>query len=159
MFRHANKKENISELINLLSDICKLEYSMIMNYPRLAREMKNKETQDLTEMLGTASIKHADTAAKVLTQLGGTPVWSMAAFPDNLSLVEIFSEQLEKEKIAQKSHQRCAELTGDSLLKHEFISMAEEEKYHIKTVEKILTLLKLEKDREAAKTSVMSGIQ
>ena len=158
MFKRSNKKEN-SELIDLLSDIYKLEYSMIVNYPRIARMIKDKETQDLTEMLGTASIKHADTVANVLKQLGGTPLWSLAMFPDDLSLEEIFTQQLEKEIIAQKSHQRCSELARDSALKEEFASMAEEEKSHIKTVEKILARLRIEKDRDVIGTAVMAGIK
>ncbi len=143
MFGHYVKKPENTELIRILNRILKLEYSLIVSYPRIARKIEDRDIQDLVTSLGTASIKHADVVASAMRKLGGTPTWSFEVLRDNLSLDEIFTIQLEKENIAQKTHQECADLTRDSDLKREFATMAEEEKSHINIVERIIAHLKL----------------
>jgi rubrerythrin len=143
MFRLATKSKNKinTELINKLGQISNLEYSLITNYPQIARKIKDKETQDLVISLGTASINHYDIVANALTKLGGTPIFSLELLPVDKDLVQIFIQQLEKENLALELHQQCSDLTDDRALKQELTSIADEEKSHIKTVEKILSRL------------------
>lgn len=143
MFRLATKGKNKShtELINKLGQISTLEYSLIVNYPQLARKIKDKETQDMVLSLGTASIHHYDVVAKALTKLGGTPTILIELLPLDKDLIQIFMQQLEKENLALDLHQQCTNLTDDRALKQELASIADEEKSHIKTVEKILSKL------------------
>jgi bacterioferritin (cytochrome b1) len=146
MFRLETKNRNKSntELINKLGQISKLEYSLIVSYPQLARQIKDRETQDLVLSLGTASISHYDVVARALTKLGGTPTFSLELLPIDKDLVQIFTEQLGKENLALELHTQCTYLTKDLALKEELASISNEEKSHIKTVEKILFKLNQE---------------
>jgi rubrerythrin len=153
LFKRSNLKSGNTEIVDLLGQIIKLEYSMIVNYPRLAQMIKDKETQDLTNALGIASMRHADVASKALAQLGGNPRWSFEGLAGELDLKSVFDKQLEKEILALNMHRQCAGLTQDRTLKTEFLTMAEEEKAHIKTVEKIIGNLRAGADERELKTA------
>ena len=47
-----------------LNQILKLEYSLIIYYPRLASSISDPEIKDLVLKLGKYSIRHADIVAK-----------------------------------------------------------------------------------------------
>src|SRR5271157_998308 len=130
------------ELLGLLNQTLELEYTLIIHYPRIASAIRDQETKQLAQSLGTASIGHADTVDKAITRLGGTPHWSFGSFPTELDLKKIFQGQLEKEKLALKLHQRIVGLIIDSSMRDKFIGMTKEEELHIKTVEAILKRLK-----------------
>ena len=54
---------------------------------------------------------------------------------------DIFTKQLEKEQLALKLHEQAASLLQDDSLGQECAGLAEEEKMHIKTVERIIAVL------------------
>jgi bacterioferritin (cytochrome b1) len=137
-----NKKLNAShELLDALNRTLELEYTLIIYYPRISERIKDVETKQLAQSLGTASIGHADTVSRAITKLGGRPNWTLGPFPQEKDLRKIFQEQLEKEKLALKLHQQIVGLTTDSSMRSQFIEMAKEEELHIKTVEKIISRL------------------
>ncbi len=68
---------------------------------------------------GTASIGHANTVAKAITRLGGTPHWSFGAFPVEMDLKKIFDGQLEKEKLALKLHQQIVGMITDYSIRND----------------------------------------
>jgi rubrerythrin len=138
MFQRANKNKVNSQLINKLGQISKIEYSLIVNYPQLARMIKDKETQEMVNSLGIASIHHFDVVAKALTKLGGSATWSMDLLPDHMDLNQIFQNQLAKEVLALEMHSECAKLAEDWKLKQELTAIANEEKSHVNTVKEIL---------------------
>jgi bacterioferritin len=129
------------ELLELLNQTLELEYTLIIYYPRIASAIQDKETKQLAQSLGTASIGHADTVAHAITKLGGTPHWSFGTFPAEMDLKKIFKAQLEKEKLALKLHQQVVGMITDFSIRDEFIGLPKEEELHIKTVEKILARL------------------
>ena len=129
------------ELLELLNQTLELEYTLIIYYPRIASAIQDKETKQLAQSLGTASIGHADTVAHAITKLGGTPHWSFGSFPAEMDLKKIFKAQLEKEKLALKLHQQVVGMITDFSIRDEFIGLPKEEELHIKTVEKILARL------------------
>jgi len=129
------------ELLGLLNQTLELEYTLIIHYPRIASAIRDQETKQLAQSLGTASIGHADTVAKAITRLGGTPHWSFGSFPTEMDLKKIFEGQLEKEKLALKLHQQIVGMITDYSIRNDFIKLPKEEESHIKTVEKILTRL------------------
>ena len=139
-----NTKEKVtgsSELLGLLNQTLELEYTLIIHYPRIASAIRDQETKQLAQSLGTASIGHADTVAKAITRLGGTPHWSFGSFPTEMDLKKIFEGQLEKEKLALKLHQQIVGMITDYSIRNDFIELPKEEESHIKTVEQILTRL------------------
>ncbi len=64
------------QTVDLLNQILKMEYSLIIHYPRLANRIKDKEMKKLVQELGIASISHADTVANMIMKLGGNAIWS-----------------------------------------------------------------------------------
>jgi bacterioferritin len=155
MFKTSNKISGDPALIELLNQILKLEYSFIVNYPRLGRMIKDTSTRILVNSLGLASIRHADVVADASHRLGGNPISHFESIPDNPDLVDLFTQQLDKENLALSLHQQCAELTKDEELKLELFGIADEEKAHIKTTEKIIFNLKQgAKDQELTRPFV-----
>ncbi len=137
-----NERPNAdSGVIDLLNNILKIEYSLIVHYPRLANRIKDNEIKRLAHELGIASIAHADTIANAIKKLGGEAIWSFEQLPDEDNLVKIFQLQLEKEKVALKLHQQVAALITDSQIKEQISRLAQEERSHIKSAEKIIAEL------------------
>lgn len=127
--------------MDLLNQALRLEYSLIVHYPRLANTIKDEETRKLVLELGSASIHHADVVANTISQLGGEPVWSLDLYPENMDTVKIFQTQLEKEKLALKLHRESADLVPSSSLGSKLNALANEEEQHIKIVDHILSRL------------------
>ena len=128
-------------LVDLLNQALRLEYSLIVHYPRLASTIKDEEIRKLVLELGKASIHHADVVANTITQLGAEPDWSMELYPDDMGTVEIFQTQLEKEKLALKLHRENADLVPSSSLQVKLSALAKEEEQHIQIVNRILSRL------------------
>jgi bacterioferritin len=131
--------EKKQKLLETLRRALKVEYSLIVHYPRLANSIKDKNIRNLVTSLGTASIKHANVIADTITKMGGQPAWSFDDFPNEDNLVDIFKMQLEKEKLALQLHEESANLVDDVTLFHHFKQIAEEEKKHISTVNGIIS--------------------
>lgn len=130
------------ELVELLNEALRLEYTFIVYYPRLAAGIEDAETKNLVHQLGTASVHHADVVAEAITQLGGNPDWSFVPFPDDKELLPLFQMQLQKEQRALELHHKAAELVPAEALSESIESLAKEEQAHISTVEKIIARLK-----------------
>jgi bacterioferritin (cytochrome b1) len=130
-----------SKLMDLLNQTLELEYTLIIHYPRIASAIRDVSTKKLAQSLGSASIAHFDTVTNAITKLGGTPRWSFESFPAELDLKKIFQIQLEKEKTAFKLHKQIAGLILGASLRDKFGQLAQEEEFHIQTVEKILSRL------------------
>jgi bacterioferritin len=141
-----NKKPaGSSRVIDLLNRSLSLEYSIIIHMPRVASSIKDQETRALVLLLGSVSIKHADTVAGAISMLGGHPDWSFEPPPVGDDLIDVFRKQLEKERLAQKLHRETAGLVNDKDFKMKFEQMARDEEGHIKIVNDILS--KLEQDQ------------
>jgi len=142
MDKKDEKTEEASEsLMDRLNRALRLEYSLIVHYPRLANSIKDAETRKLVLELGSASIHHADVVANTITQLGGEPDWSLEFYPEDMDMVEIFQTQLEKEKLALQLHRESADMVPSSSLAKELSALANEEEQHIQTVNRILSRL------------------
>ena len=133
------KAEANAQLLEVLNKTLELEYSLIIQYPHIAEAVRDPETKQLTQSLGTASIGHFDTVSGAIKKLGGVPRWSFEPFPQKLELKRIFQIQLGKEQMALKLHLQIAAMTADPSLREKFNKLSKEEELHIQTVEKILT--------------------
>ena len=136
------KEKKSSQIVDLLNQALKLEYSIIISMPRIASWIKDEETRGMAQILGNASVKHADTVADAISTLGGDPEWAFEAPPVGKDLVEIFEKQLDKEKIARQLHQESANLIQDGVLKLKFERLVKDEEGHIQIVNNILTRLR-----------------
>ena len=136
------KGKKSSQIVDLLNQALKLEYSIIIHMPRIASSIEGEETREKALILGSASIKHADTVANAISTLGGNPEWAFESVPVGKDMVEIFEKQLDKEKLALKLHQESASLIQDRALKLKFEQLAKDEEWHIKIVKDILLRLR-----------------
>ena len=71
---------NIEQLFLNLNKALTLEYTLIVHYPRLASMIKDADTRELVNELGSASIKHADVVADAIVRLGGNQVGLLILF-------------------------------------------------------------------------------
>jgi bacterioferritin len=129
-------------LLTKLNQALRLEYSLIIHYPRLAQLVQDKEAKKLIQELGIASINHADVVASLIGKWGGKPDWGFELFPDDKEVPEILQIQLTREKAALKLHQESAELLPADPDGSSMETLAKEEEAHIHTVNRILSRLK-----------------
>jgi bacterioferritin (cytochrome b1) len=148
MSRPSKNTNESAVLVDRLTQILKIEYWFTVSYPRLARSIRDINTKVLAHSLGTASVRHADIVADAFNGLGGNPVSCFVNLPESPDLVEIFTQQLNKEILVLSLHQQCAKSLKDENLRDKFSVMASEEKAHIETVEKIINNLKRGADRQ-----------
>ena len=138
----GNKPAKSTQVLDLLNQALKLEYSIIIHMPRIASAIKDEETRDMAITLGNASVKHADIVANAISTLGGNPEWAFEAAPVGKDLVEIFEKQLDKEKLARQLHQESASLIQDKAFKLKFEQLVRDEEGHIQIVNDILLRLR-----------------
>jgi hypothetical protein len=137
----TRKAVDNSNLIVLLDQLLKLEYSFVIVCPRSARLIKDNDTRILVGSVGMASVRHADIVAAASTKFGGNPIWQSEDALDGPDLIEMFRGQLDKAKEAFQLHQQCLRLIRDENFEFEFSNMAEEEQTKIKTLQKVITNL------------------
>lgn len=140
--KKEKKPAQAAEILDLLNQALKLEYTIIIHMPRIASAIKDEKTREMAQLLGTASVKHADIVANAISSMGGVPEWGFEPVPMGKDLVEIFEMQLEKEKLAQKLHEESAGIIKDRDLKLKFKQLASDEQWHIKVVNDILARLR-----------------
>ena len=138
----GKKVAKSSQITDLLNQALKLEYSIIIHMPRIASTIEDEKTKEMANILGSASIKHADTVAQAITTLGGNPEWAFESAPTGKDMVEVFKKQLDKEKLALQLHKESASLIQDKTLKLKFEQLARDEEWHIKIVDDILSRLR-----------------
>lgn len=141
MKRTKTAKEDSPGIIELLNQSLRLEYGLIIHYPRIASSIDNEEAKETAMRLGEYSTRHADVVANAIRELGGEPIWSFDSFPESENLAQIFRAQLDKENLALSLHIKVASLVPNPMLRDKFTQMAKEEKEHIKLVETILSRL------------------
>ena len=141
MMSAKTAKDDSPRIIELLNQTLKLEYSLIIHYPRIASSIDDEENKEKAIRLGEYSTRHADVVAKAIRELGGEPIWNSDSFPKSASLTQIFRTQLDKEKLALRLHTEVANLVPNLIWRDKFTQIAKEEKEHIDLIETILSKL------------------
>ena len=123
----------------LLGQVLQVEYRFIIHYPRLMDMAPDKETRELMRLVGESSVRHADVTAQALRTLGVVPPFpAFEALPEDPPK-KIFEKQLEYEKLALMLHSEAASLVEE--WQPVLQGIADEERSHIRTVERILERL------------------
>lgn len=130
------------QIVDLLNQALKLEYSVIIHIPRIASSITDKKTREMTLILGNTAIKHADIVASTISALGGNPEWVFEPAPVEQDTVEMFQKQLDKEKMALQLHRDSVSLIQDRNLKLTFDQLARDHEGHIQIINNILERLK-----------------
>jgi bacterioferritin (cytochrome b1) len=138
--KHRDASDNDAKLVDLLNRALKIEYSLIIHYPRLANAVEDKEVAKKVMSLSTASVGHASAVASAIASLGGDPQWSFEPFPEG-TLSDIFRVQLEKERAALLLHRECAQLALNPALREQLNRLASDEEWHIQVAGEILDYL------------------
>jgi hypothetical protein len=138
MFRIPDRTGENAVLAGLLNQILRLEYSFMLNYPRLAHLIKDSKTSAMIGSLGRDRVRHINFLVASSHRLGGIPVWDFENLPDDPDPVEIFAEYLAKENLALMLYRQCAILVENEELKSKFSDLANEQDVHIKTIETII---------------------
>ena len=139
--KDKTNRDSSQQLINMLNEVLSIEYSMMTHYPRLARAIRDKDSRVIFESLGRDSNRHGDVISKIIWELGGEPDWTIEPPPDDTDMVVIIEKQLEKEKFALHMHKQCVGLAKTLSHREKLKKLVEEEQWHIKTVENILSNL------------------
>jgi len=126
------------QIVDLLNQALKLEYSIIIHIPRIASNVTDEKIRKMVLTLGNTSMKHADMVANTINALGGTPEWAFHPMPIGKDLVEIFQEHLDKEKLALQLHQDSASLIQDRNLSLKFNQLSRDHERNIETINTIL---------------------
>ncbi len=127
------------QIVDLLNQALKLEYSVIIHIPRIASSITDEKTREMAIVLGVTTIKHADVVARTISALGGSPEWVFeSAPPVGEDIVEIFQKQIDNEKLALQLHQDSASLIQDRNLRLKFNQLSRDHERNIETINTIL---------------------
>jgi len=138
----SKKEQSAPKVVELLNKALYLEYSFLIHYPRLASAVKDAQVKELVLQLGSSSMRHADVVADTISALGGTAEWSFDPFPMDATLTEIFTMQLQKERLALELHKQSADLLAGRPMESALRALEKEEEQHIAGVTRILETLK-----------------
>lgn len=129
------------EARELLERALDLEYRFIVHYPKLARLMPSRSLAERVQVLGQDSIRHADTVVRIVAGLGGGAIVpTVDPLPTQLDLKDMFSRQLEREKLGLYFHATAANLASGELAS-DLRQIADQEQWHIRMTEEILAAL------------------
>ncbi len=135
------KLETGKGVLDILSRALKVEYQTIVHYPRIAKMMPDEQLASKVDILGQDSIRHADTVSNAISELGGIPPFpGFVPLAEPVDLKDFFQKQLGLEHLALNLHTQAAEEVGERL-SPSLRKLAEQEKWHIKLVEEILSKL------------------
>lgn len=125
----------------VLSRALEVEYQIIVHSPQIARMIPDKELSMKVDRLGLDSVRHADVVANAISKLGGVPPFPhFEPLPEPLDLKDFFRKQLELEHLALDLHTRAAGILGEQSAQS-LQRLAEDERWHIKVVEDIISRL------------------
>ncbi len=132
------KPSELEEALDLLRRTLEVEYQFIVHYPRLAKKIPDEELASKLQILGQDSIKHADVVSSTISKLGSiAPIPTVAALPEPLDLKNFLRKQLELEKLALSLHTKVESIAKE--LVFSFRQITEQEQWHIKIVEEIIS--------------------
>ncbi|MFC1916361.1 ferritin-like domain-containing protein [Chloroflexota bacterium] len=130
------------QLVDLLNQALKLEYSIIIHLPRIVSSITDKKAKEMALLLVNTSMKHADIVASTINTLGGTPEWAFEPAPVGTDMVEILKQQLDRETLARQLHRDSASLIQDWKLRLKFDQLAKDHDRHIQMINNILERLR-----------------
>ena len=86
----GEKPAKLLQIVDLLNQALKLEYSLIIHIPRIASSITDEKTREMALMLVVTSMKHADIVVRTISTFGGSPDWTFESVPIGKNTVELF---------------------------------------------------------------------
>ncbi len=116
-------KDGKLALVALLNKAIKIEYGLILNYPRIIEYLVGYEKindelfiSDL-ERLGEDSTRHLGWIVDIIKSLGGEPVWQMGIIERLFNARKLGAQQLENEKIAVGLYKEIVRVARKNVVK------------------------------------------
>ncbi len=126
------------ELINLLNQALKMEYSDIFLYPRHSDLFQNHPfIRELFQNFSQMEVRHADIIAQEISKLGGSPVWDFRLLTGQKSKKDVVDWHLANEHAAIKHYEQCIRAANDKRLKDVLDGIRVEETIHQAALEKL----------------------
>ena len=111
------KESGKATIVELLNRSMQLEYALILNYPRIIDKLvivdniNDEQLNKDLERLGKESYQHLGWVNKLITELGGEPVWKINIIDRMVDVDKMLAQQLEKEKLAVSMYQEAKRVT------------------------------------------------
>lgn len=119
---HITKKGK-RQMVTLLNRILQVEYSFIINYPRIIDQISLVEglsDEDLfedLERLGKESTTHLGIVGDMIECLGGRVDWRPNAVERMVDLATLFEQQVRREKAAESMYDQAVRIARDNPVK------------------------------------------
>ena len=165
-------------IVGLLNRVLKVEYTMIMNYPRIIDDLTtvnpnlDEGVSKRLRRLGEDSVRHANQVMHIIDELGGNPQSDIKISSKITDINRFFEGQMEKEKAALSLFQQAKSIIEPSQAKgiwgklkatasplpidkeerSEIIrvldQLAEDEKMHIMLLQNVFSALGIETQKD-----------
>ncbi len=106
-------EEGKEAIVDLLNKGIRVEYSMVLNYPRILDQIANIDKSQSEEFINNAerfgkdSFRHATIVAKLIEELGGEPEFEILTADRMIDVNKALVEQLGKEKLAESLYKEA----------------------------------------------------
>ncbi|MEE8473368.1 MAG: hypothetical protein V3S82_09395 [Dehalococcoidia bacterium] len=106
-------------IITLLNTSLKIEYTFVVNYPRLIDQIVNidrlpaQEAVKGLERLGKQSVQHFGWTGQLIQRLGGSPEWQIDVIDRMVDVVSLLTTQLEREDGARSLYQQAKKVAQE----------------------------------------------
>ncbi|MFH1226430.1 MAG: ferritin-like domain-containing protein [Planctomycetota bacterium] len=131
------------KIVELLNHALVMEYSDVFLYPRHGEYFgKHPAIAELFKNFSQMELRHADTLAIEISQLGGQPVWDFQLLTGKKRPEEIVHWHLDSERNAISHYEKCIRAASDKRLKEILSDIKAEETIHQAALEKISEWIK-----------------
>ena len=148
-------EEGKEAIVDLLNKGIRVEYGMVLNYPRILDQIVNIDKSQSEEFINNAerfgkdSFRHATIVAKLIEELGGEPEFEILTADRMIDVNKALVEQLGKEKLAESLYKEAGLIAQSNQAKAKglfgkLMSMGEEPKKGVNRSEVIEKLKRLE---------------
>jgi len=150
-------EEGKEAIVDLLNKGIRVEYGMVLNYPRILDQIANigksqsEEFMNNAERFGKDSFRHSTIVAKLIDELGGEPEFEILTIDRMIDVDRALVEQLGMEKLAESLYKEARLIAQHNQAKAKglfgkLMSIREEPKKDVSRSEVIERLKRLEVD-------------
>jgi len=116
------KESGKKAIVDLLNKSLQVEYSFILNYPRIIDNLviiKIHDEQLIKDLehVGKESTQHLGSLGQLIVQLGGEPRWRIEVIDRMVDVDRMLVQQLDKEKLALSLCQQAKHLAEQNRVK------------------------------------------
>lgn len=117
------KKEAREAIVDLLNKAIRIEYPLILNYPRIIDSLKSIEQTDDEKLIrdietvGKDSFRHSGMIAQLINQCGGESAWDIEVVSRVPDVQALLNDQLKREKTVVPIYTEAKKIAERNLTK------------------------------------------